>query len=74
MKVEVRVVTRAKKVKIEASLQGLKVYLNSPAAQGRANKELIKVLAGYYKTKKYNITIVKGDKQRNKVIQIAKCA
>lgn len=70
MKVEVRVIPRAKKAKVEASSQGLKVYLNSPAEQGRANKELIKVLAGYYKTKKYNITIIKGDKQRNKIVQI----
>lgn len=71
MKVEVRVIPRAKKVKVEASSRGLKVYLSSPAVQGKANKELIEVLSDCYETKKYKITIVKGIKQRNKIIQIA---
>ena len=70
MKVQVRVIPKASKVKVQPFDQGLKVYLNSPAAEGRANKELIETLSKYYNTKKYNIAIVKGKKQRNKIVQI----
>ena len=68
--VKVRVAPRAKKTRIEVFHEGLKVYLNEPALRGRANKKLIEVLAQYYKTKKCRITIVKGLKQRDKIIRI----
>ena len=68
--VKVRVAPRAKKTRIEVFQEGLKVYLNEPALRGRANKKLIEVLAQYYKTKKCRITIVKGLKQRDKIIRI----
>ena len=69
--VKVRVIPRAKKPRIESFNEGLKVYLNSPAIQSRANKELIEVLAKYYNIKKYNITIIKGQKQKDKLIGIS---
>ncbi len=71
MKVKVRVIPRAKKSKIETFNDGLKVYVNSPAIEGRANKELIEALAQYYKVRKCNITVIKGQKQRNKLVQIS---
>lgn len=71
MNIKVRVIPRAKKSKIETFNEGLKVYLNSPAAEGRANKELIDMLAKHYKARKCNVTIIKGHKQRNKLIQIS---
>ncbi len=71
MKVQVRVIPKASKVKIEHFNQGLKVHLNSPAAEGKANKELIEILATYYNTKKYNISIIKGKTTRDKVIEIS---
>ena len=71
MTVKVRVIPRAKKSKVETFNEGLKVYLNSPAIEGRANKELIEVLAQHYKVRKCNVTIVNGQKQRNKLIQIS---
>jgi len=46
------------------------VYLNEPAIEGRANKKLIELLADYYQTKKYNIKIIKGQKQREKIVEI----
>lgn len=70
MKIQVKVLPKASRVKIEPFNQGLKVHLNSPAAEGRANKELIEVLSEYYNTKKYNITIVKGKNKRDKVVEI----
>jgi len=70
MKVQIRVVPKASKVRVCSFNQGLKVYLNSPAAQGRANKELIEVLSVYYNRKKYNISIIKGKKNRDKVVEV----
>jgi len=70
MKVQVRVIPKASKVRVCSFNQGLKVYLNSLAAEGRANKELIEVLSDYYNTKKYNISIIKGGKKRDKVVEI----
>jgi len=70
MKVKIRVVPRAKKEKIVEENGILKVYVNEPAIDGRANKKLIEVLADYYQTRKYNITILQGETQRDKVIEI----
>ncbi|MBN3040537.1 MAG: DUF167 domain-containing protein [Candidatus Omnitrophica bacterium] len=71
MKIKVRVIPRAKKQRIEEFDQGLKVYLNEPALLGKANSRLVEVLAAYFKTKKRNITIVSGLKQRDKIIEIS---
>jgi hypothetical protein len=70
MKIKVRVVPRAKKEKVEEVDGGLKVYMNEPAIEGRANKKLIEILADHYGIKKYNIKIVLGEKQRDKVMEI----
>ncbi len=70
MLVEVKVIPRAKKERIEISNGGLKVYVCEAARDGKANKKVIELLATYYQTKKYNVSIRKGQKQRNKVIEI----
>ena len=70
MRVQVRVIPKASKVKVCSFNQGLKVYLNSPAAEGRANKELIEALSAHYNIKKYKISIIKGKKSRDKVVEI----
>lgn len=71
MRIPVRVIPKASKVKIEPFNQGLKIRLNSPATGGRANKELIEVLSRYYNIKKYHITIIKGKTQRDKIVQLS---
>lgn len=71
MKVQLRVIPKSSKVKVISFNQGLKVYLNSPAAEGRANKELIEVLSDYYNVKKYRINIIKGQKKRDKIVEIS---
>lgn len=74
MKVQVRIIPKASKVKVQHFNQGLKVHINSPAAQGKANKELVEVLATYYNIKKYNISIIKGKTKRDKVIEISEAS
>ncbi len=70
MKLEVKIFPRAKKERILRTDDALKVYTTEPAIQGRANKRLIGLLAEYFHTKKYNITIIKGEKQRDKIVEI----
>lgn len=70
MKVKVRVIPRAKKEAVEKFEGGLKVYMTEPAIEGRANRKLVEILAEYYHARKYNIAIIKGDKQRDKVVEI----
>ncbi|MDD5584288.1 MAG: DUF167 domain-containing protein [Candidatus Omnitrophica bacterium] len=70
MQIIVKVVPHAKKERVEATTEGLKVYINAPAIEGRANKKLIEVLAEHFKTKKYNIEIIAGQKTRKKIIEI----
>jgi uncharacterized protein (TIGR00251 family) len=48
----------------------LKVYLTVPPAEGRANKALIELLADHFQVKKSSIRIVKGERARDKVVQI----
>jgi uncharacterized protein (TIGR00251 family) len=70
MTIRVKVIPRAKKEKIEEKDGVFKVYVTAPAVEGRANKQLIDLLCGYFHTKKYNINIISGERYRNKIIQI----
>jgi hypothetical protein len=70
MKVKVKVIPKARKEKVEEFEGGLKVYLLQPPVKDKANRRLIEVIAAYFNTKKYNIKIISGHKQREKIIQI----
>lgn len=70
MKINVWVVPRAKKERIEKIVGGFKVYIREPAFEGRANKKVIEVIAERYGVKKSAVTIVLGGKNRNKVVEI----
>jgi len=48
----------------------LKVYLTQSPQDGLANEQLVKLLAGHFKIKKYQIKITHGLKSRDKVIEI----
>ena len=49
----------------------IKVYLNSPPVDGKANIECINLLSKKLKTAKSNISIDKGDHGRNKRISVS---
>jgi len=70
MRVEVKVIPRAKRDCVSEENGKLKVYVKAPAIDNRANKALIEVLARYFNVKKGNIRIVKGEKSREKIIEI----
>jgi len=49
---------------------GLKVKLTSPPVEGKANKELIEVLAKGFKLRKKDVRIIKGEKSKNKIVRL----
>lgn len=46
------------------------VSVKEPPVKGRANKALIKALAGYFKTSPINVRIIAGHTSRIKIIDI----
>jgi uncharacterized protein len=49
----------------------LKIALTSPPVDGKANKELLKFLAKYFKLPKSSIQLVAGESSRNKTILLS---
>lgn len=67
----VKVIPKAKKEEVvEGEGENLKVKVRAPALEGRANQRLIEVLAKYFKVPKRSIRIVRGEKSREKIIEI----
>jgi len=70
MIVNVKVVPNAKRNKIIEENGKLKVYLNAPAVDGKANQALVEFLAEHYNVKRRQVTIIRGEKNREKVVEI----
>ncbi len=66
----VRVIPNAKKNAVSEERGKLKVHVSAPALDGKANKAMIEVLAEHFKTKKSDVRIVRGEKSREKVVEI----
>ncbi len=71
MQKQVKVKPNSKKQTIEESADGtLMVHLKSPPVDGKANKELIELLAKKFDVPKSNIRIKLGLSSRTKLIEI----
>ena len=70
MRLNVKVIPRAKQNKIVGEPGRLKVYLTAPASEGKANAALIEFLAEHFNTKKNRISIIRGLTSREKVVEI----
>ena len=68
--VNIRVIANASKNDIIEEEGRLKVKVNAPAVDGKANQAVIKLLANYFNTRKRNISIQKGERSRDKQIRI----
>jgi uncharacterized protein len=66
----VRVSPRASRNRIEQVRDTLKVYVTKPASDGLANSQLIDLLSGHFKVKKYQVRIKSGIKSRDKLVEI----
>jgi uncharacterized protein len=71
MLISIRVIPKAKQNRVLREEDRLKVYLTAPAIEGRANEALIKALANYLQVRKSEVRIVRGEKSRDKIIEIA---
>ncbi len=49
---------------------GLKVRLTSPPVEGRANEELIGILAKKFRIRKQDVEIISGKKSKNKIVRL----
>ena len=54
----------------ENDLPFLKIYLTTVPVNGKANKELVKLLAGNLNISKSKIEIIKGEKSKEKIIEV----
>jgi len=70
MRLNIRVVPKAKHDKVVVEPDRLKVYLTAPPVEGKANEALIEVLAEHFGIKRRQITIVLGAKSKDKVVEI----
>jgi len=67
----IKVIPNAKKAKILQEGELFKVYVNAPAVDGKANKAVVEVLAEHFNIRKSGIRIIRGQKSREKIIEIA---
>ena len=70
MKINIKVIVNAKKQKVTRVKNDLRVYLKAKPEKGKANKELMSLLALYFDVSKNSISIIKGAHSRNKVIEV----
>lgn len=72
MKISVKVKPNSKEQSVIKNEDGgLLVRLKSPPVEGKANQELINILAEEFKVKKSQIKIKSGSSSRKKIIEIS---
>lgn len=69
-RITIRVISNARKNSVEEVAGKLKVYVMAPAVDGKANTAVFEELAVYFGIRKSAIHIVRGEKSRDKVVEI----
>ena len=67
---KIKVITNAKRNEVVEGEGTLKVYVNAHPVDGKANKVVTEVLAEYFKVRKNSVKILRGEKSKEKVIEI----
>ncbi|MDD3726405.1 MAG: DUF167 domain-containing protein [Candidatus Ratteibacteria bacterium] len=70
MKISVKVVANARSPKVVKENDTIKVWIDAPAVEGKANRRLVKILSEYYNKPASSFIIKSGHKSRKKVIEI----
>jgi len=70
MILRIRVIPRASRNSVTKADDCFKVRLTKPAQDNLANAQLIELLSEHFQIKKYNIKIIKGQKSRDKLVEI----
>lgn len=70
MNIEVRVITNARQREIKKEEGYFRVKLTSLPIEGKANRELIEYLSEVFGVKRSEIKIIKGERDKKKIISI----
>ncbi|MEO0079602.1 MAG: DUF167 domain-containing protein [candidate division WOR-3 bacterium] len=69
--IKVRVTPNARHDYITIEGDVVKAYVTAPASEGKANRALVALLSDFFGVKKRDVTIIKGERSRDKVVEIA---
>lgn len=70
LRFSVKVIPNAKQNKLVEEAGRIKVYLTAPPVEGKANQALIEFLAEHFNVKKSKISITRGLKSRDKIVEL----
>lgn len=70
MRIKIRVIPRSSRNQIIKEDNFFKIKLTAPPVDGEANKKLIELLSKEFDTPKSKIKIVKGEKGKDKIIEL----
>ena len=70
MIVQVRVVANSQRPGVEQFEQGLKVRVKAKPIEGKANEEVVKLVAAHFKVAKSSVRIVSGATSKRKTVEI----
>ncbi|MDR3048595.1 MAG: DUF167 domain-containing protein [Elusimicrobiota bacterium] len=71
MIIKIRVITNAKRSEVVSRIGSiLRVKVGVPAVEGRANEELCEFLADFFDVKRSDIMLRKGERGREKTIEV----
>ncbi len=71
MLIKVYVTANAKQARVVKITEDyFEIWVDERAVDGRANKRVLEILAEHFNIPKSRITIVKGTKSRNKIVQL----
>lgn len=70
MKIKIKVTPKAKVNKVIKKNSGYHIYTTAPPDKNKANQSIIKLLSKELNIPKSKITIIQGQKSRNKIISL----
>jgi uncharacterized protein (TIGR00251 family) len=71
MRIYLKVITRSSQQKVEKVSEGdYKIWINSVPEKGKANQEIINILANYFGVSKSEVAIIGGKTSSKKIIDI----
>jgi len=66
----IKVISNSGKAKVVEEKELFKVYVKAPPVDGKANKEVVEVLAEHFKIKKNQIEIIRGKTSNKKTVKV----
>ena len=71
MKLQIKVIPNASiSAIVDTDSTPWKIKVQSPPSDGKANKEVIRLIANYFKVPKSKVVIVSGEKTKIKLLEI----